>query len=85
MIAKFRLRKAHHREKVMREIAIHKELKHANVVRMYSSFEDEDNVYMVLELCKLKVGLTDRQTDRASLSLSMRTRASVSDVVHCSR
>lgn len=55
MIAKFRLRKAHHREKVMREIAIHKELKHANVVRMYSSFEDEDNVYMVLELCKLKV------------------------------
>ncbi|PIL30197.1 transporter [Ganoderma sinense ZZ0214-1] len=33
------------------EIKIHKSLEHPNIVRFQDCFEDEDNVYMTLELC----------------------------------
>ncbi len=49
------MRKLHHREKVDREIDIHQRLRHDNIVRMYSSFEDAQYIYMVLELCQKKV------------------------------
>lgn len=34
------------------EITIHKQLDHANVVRFLSFFDDDQNIYIVLELCK---------------------------------
>ena len=36
------------------ELEIHKELDHANIVGFRHFFEDEDNVYFLLELCEPK-------------------------------
>ncbi len=55
VIPKSRIRKAHHREKVLREITTHERItracEHPNLVVLYASFEDSFNIYMVLELC----------------------------------
>jgi serine/threonine protein kinase len=40
---------------IAREIMIHKELNHVNVVQMHHYFEDNLNVYMLLEACPKKV------------------------------
>jgi len=40
---------------LMSEIKIHKSLSHKNVVKFLHNFEDNLNVYMVLELCPNKV------------------------------
>jgi len=40
---------------IAREIMIHKELNHVNVVKMHHYFEDNLNVYMLLEACPRKV------------------------------
>ena len=34
---------------LMREIEIHKRLKHENIIRLYTSVEDKDFIYLVLE------------------------------------
>ena len=34
---------------LMKEVEIHKRLKHDNIVRLLSHFEDWDNLYLVLE------------------------------------
>jgi len=34
---------------LMREVEIHKQLKHENKIKQYTSFEDEEYVYLVLE------------------------------------
>jgi len=39
------------------EIKIHKSLHHPNIVDFEECFEDEENVYMVLELCEGGVGI----------------------------
>ncbi|XP_077381539.1 serine/threonine-protein kinase PLK1 [Festucalex cinctus] len=44
--------KPHQREKMTSEIAIHKSLEHANIVGFRGFFEDEDFVFVVLEICK---------------------------------
>ena len=38
--------------RLMNEIKIHKHLKHPNIVEFYHNFEDNDNVYIMLELCE---------------------------------
>lgn len=43
------------RSQIAREIMIHKELNHVNVVQMHHYFEDNLNVYMLLEACPRKV------------------------------
>ncbi|XP_011876141.1 PREDICTED: serine/threonine-protein kinase PLK1-like [Vollenhovia emeryi] len=43
-----------HMQKIAREIMIHKELNHVNVVQMHHYFEDNLNVYMLLEACPRK-------------------------------
>lgn len=40
---------------VLREIAIHYPLRHDHVVRLYSAFEDIENIYMILEYCQGEV------------------------------
>ena len=37
--------------RVKNETNIHIQLKHASVLELYNCFEDEDYVYLVLELC----------------------------------
>ena len=39
------------RDQLYAEIKIHKALNHSNIVRFLDCFEDEENVYMTLELC----------------------------------
>ncbi|XP_076276302.1 serine/threonine-protein kinase PLK1 isoform X1 [Lasioglossum baleicum] len=53
IIPKNRMQKIH-MQKIAREIMIHKELNHVNVVQMYHYFEDNLNVYMLLEACPRK-------------------------------
>ncbi|KAK6113576.1 Protein kinase domain family protein [Brugia pahangi] len=51
IVPKSRLTKHSKLEKMRKEIVIHKSLNHPNVVKFLSFFEDNINVYMVLELC----------------------------------
>jgi serine/threonine protein kinase len=34
---------------LMREVEIHRQLKHQNIIRLYSHFEDQEYIYLVLE------------------------------------
>lgn len=38
--------------RVDNEIQLHSAMHHVNIVQMHSSFDDEENVYMVMEICK---------------------------------
>ena len=40
---------------ILREVEIHKNLVHKHVVRFYRFFEDNENMYIILELCNRKV------------------------------
>ncbi|XP_001602402.2 serine/threonine-protein kinase PLK1 isoform X1 [Nasonia vitripennis] len=53
IIPKHQMQKIH-MQKIAREIMIHKELNHVNVVQMHHYFEDTLNVYMLLEACPKK-------------------------------
>lgn len=55
IIPKSRITKPHHKEKITREIELHRNLIHVNVVRYYHSFEDSENFYIILEKCSKKV------------------------------
>ncbi len=37
------------------EIAIHRAVHHQHIVEFYSFFEDDQNVYIILELCRRRV------------------------------
>lgn len=52
IVSKKLMMKHNQRDKMTQEIKIHKSLNHANVVRFLSFFDDDSNVYIVLELCK---------------------------------
>ena len=51
VIAKSGLAKARARQKLQSEIKIHRSLHHENIVGFNSFFEDDDNVYILLDLC----------------------------------
>ncbi|OWK50719.1 Serine/threonine-protein kinase PLK1 [Lonchura striata] len=52
VVPKSLLVKPHQKEKMSMEIAIHRSLSHRHVVGFQSFFEDDDFVYVVLELCR---------------------------------
>ncbi|KAF7223683.1 serine/threonine-protein kinase PLK1 [Nothobranchius furzeri] len=52
IVAKYLLQKQHQRDKMTSEIAIHKSLDHANIVGFHGFFEDDDHVFVVLEICR---------------------------------
>ena len=52
IVPKSLLVKQHSKEKMSQEISIHKTLKHHHVVQFFSFFEDSENVYILLELCR---------------------------------
>ena len=51
IIDKYYLRELKERQKIVREIKIHKSLRHPNIVGFEHFFEDKDNIYILLELC----------------------------------
>ena len=55
IVSKALLVKQHQKEKMTQEITIHRELHHKHIVGFSSFFEDSDNVYIVLELCRKRV------------------------------
>ncbi|KAG9334741.1 hypothetical protein JZ751_006578 [Albula glossodonta] len=50
-----RVSKPHQREKIDREIELHKALHHKHIVHFYQHFEDKDNIYILLEYCSRRV------------------------------
>ncbi|XP_077500566.1 serine/threonine-protein kinase polo isoform X2 [Amblyomma americanum] len=51
VVSKALLVKSHQKEKMAQEIQIHRSLDHKHIVGFHSYFEDEKNVYIILELC----------------------------------
>jgi polo-like kinase 1 len=52
IVAKSMLTKKHQKDKMAQEIAIHRTLENKFVVQFHSFFEDNENVYVLLELCR---------------------------------
>ncbi|KAM9139075.1 serine/threonine-protein kinase PLK2 isoform 1-T1 [Pangshura tecta] len=46
-----RVAKPHQREKIDKEIELHRMLNHRHVVQFYHYFEDKENIYILLEYC----------------------------------
>jgi polo-like kinase 1 len=40
---------------MQQEVTIHQSLNHKHIVQFFSYFEDENNVYIILELCRRRV------------------------------
>ncbi|KAM6948604.1 serine/threonine-protein kinase PLK3 [Aplochiton taeniatus] len=54
VIPQSRVSKPHQRDKITNEIELHKTLSHKHVVKFSHHFEDNDNIYIFLELCSRK-------------------------------
>uniref|UniRef100_A0A8C1YPG1 polo kinase n=1 Tax=Cyprinus carpio TaxID=7962 RepID=A0A8C1YPG1_CYPCA len=54
VIPQSRVSKPHQRGKIINEIELHKSLQHKHVVKFSHHFEDQDNIYIFLELCSRK-------------------------------
>lgn len=54
VVAKARIAKPHQRKKIVNEIEIHRSLNYPYVVGFHGFFEDDKNVYILLELCSRK-------------------------------
>ncbi|CAG9769040.1 unnamed protein product [Ceutorhynchus assimilis] len=52
IVSKKLMAKQNQKEKMLQEVQIHSTLHHKNVVGFHSFFEDDLNIYIVLELCK---------------------------------
>ncbi|XP_061576023.1 serine/threonine-protein kinase PLK1 [Cololabis saira] len=52
IVPKSLILKQHQREKMTSEIAIHKSIHHPNIVGFHGFFEDDDFVFVVLEICR---------------------------------
>lgn len=61
IVPKSLILKQHQREKMTSEIAIHKSLDHANIVGFHGFFENDDFVFVVLEICRRRVSDLSRQ------------------------
>lgn len=55
IVPKSLILKQHQREKMTSEISIHKSLHHDNIVGFHGFFEDDDFVFVVLEICRRRV------------------------------
>jgi len=55
IVSKRLMTKHNQKDKLTQEIAIHRSLTHKNVVGFHGFFEDNQNVYIVLELCRRRV------------------------------
>jgi serine/threonine protein kinase len=53
-ISKARISKPHQQQKIANEVELHSGLSGYCIVRFYGYFEDDENVYILLELCSRK-------------------------------
>ncbi|GAB6022365.1 hypothetical protein CHUAL_006486 [Chamberlinius hualienensis] len=67
IIAKSHITQPHHRDKIAREVELQNTLKHRHVVQFRHYFEDDLNVYIILENCSRK-SLVHVMKHRASLT-----------------
>ncbi|KAI6174247.1 Polo-like kinase [Aphelenchoides besseyi] len=51
VISKHMLKEKHKCDMIRNEIGIHNKLHHEHIVEMYASWNDDSNIYMLLELC----------------------------------
>lgn len=65
VVPKSMLLKPHQKEKMSTEIAIHKSLDNLHVVGFHGFFEDDDFVYVVLEICRRRVRTIQHNRERA--------------------
>lgn len=56
IVPKSLMAKSNQREKMTQEITIHRSLKHKHIVGFHGFFDDAQNVYIILELCRKRVG-----------------------------
>ncbi|XP_019965845.1 serine/threonine-protein kinase PLK3 [Paralichthys olivaceus] len=54
VIPQSKVSKPHQRDKITNEIELHKTLSHKHVVKFSHHFEDQENIYIFLELCSQK-------------------------------
>ncbi|XP_033751628.1 serine/threonine-protein kinase PLK1-like isoform X1 [Pecten maximus] len=52
IVSKTLLVKQHQKDKMTQEISIHRSINYKYIVKFHSFFEDSDNVYILLELCR---------------------------------
>lgn len=55
IVPKSLMTKSNQREKMTQEITIHKSLNHRHIVGFQGFFDDNYNVYIILELCRKRV------------------------------
>lgn len=63
IVSKKLMLKHNQKEKMTQEITIHRSLNHKNIVGFHSFFDDQLNIYIVLELCKKRVSLCQAGPD----------------------
>ena len=51
IIEKIKIDELKMNDRIENEIRIHSNLKHPNIIKLHSYFEDQSNIYMVLEPC----------------------------------
>lgn len=79
IVPKSLILKQHQREKMTSEIAIHKSLDHANIVGFHGFFEDDDFVFVVLEICRRRVS---QHSCHPLFDKGQRPTASFPDLLH---
>lgn len=68
VVSKNMLVKPNHKTKMCQEINIHSSLSHKYIVKLHSYFEDDNNVYIILELCR-KRSLMEMHKRRKTLTI----------------
>ena len=68
IIEKKKLNDERRKKIVEKELQLHKELNHKHIVKFYHFFEDEDSIFILLELCEQK-SLQDLIFDRRQLAI----------------
>ncbi|KAL0616938.1 Serine/threonine-protein kinase PLK1 [Plecturocebus cupreus] len=63
IVPKSLLLKPHQKEKMSMEISIHRSLAHQHVVGFHGFFEDNDFVFVVLELCRRRVSVAAKELE----------------------
>uniref|UniRef100_A0A1A9ZYE7 Protein kinase domain-containing protein n=1 Tax=Glossina pallidipes TaxID=7398 RepID=A0A1A9ZYE7_GLOPL len=67
IVSKKLLMKPKQKEKMTQEITIHSSIGHPNIVKFHGFFEDNYNIYIVLELCK-KRSMTELHKRRKTIT-----------------
>ncbi|KAH9361489.1 hypothetical protein HPB48_013199 [Haemaphysalis longicornis] len=79
VVSKAALVKSHQKQKIAQEIQIHRSLENKHVVGFHSYFEDDSNVYIILELCSGGQRVIHRDLKLGNLLLNERMELKIGD------